>query len=54
MNAEMWIYGSRVMSGSRNQQGDGPQPPRTLAIVIACLVGAVAVAALVGLISLLR
>ena len=50
----MGIYGACVMSGSRNPQGDGPQPPRTLAIVIACVVGATAVAALLGLISLLR
>lgn len=40
------------MSNSRNQDGRGPEPPKTLAIVIACLVGLALLVVVLRLVSL--
>lgn len=47
------LYVSLVMSSFRNQDGSGPEPPKTLAIVIACVVGVVLLLAILRLVSML-
>lgn len=46
-------YGGFVTGQPEPQDGTGPQPPRTLAIVLACVLGIMVVTGIFSLINLL-
>lgn len=47
-------YGALVTGKPKPQDGNGPQPPRTLAIVLACVLGILVVMGIFSLINLLN